>query len=119
MANSPEADVRKAAYEAELAAYPKMEIPMAACLNGIKGEARTLAELKHYDSVLDMALDGANMDRATLDALLQAMEESLPMFRRYFRLKAKLLGYGGGLKFYDTLVGQQSGSSADHLDPGA
>ncbi len=111
MANSPEADVRKAAYEAELAAYPKMEIPMAACLNGIKGEARTLAELKHYDSVLDMALDGANMDRATLDALLQAMEESLPMFRRYFRLKAKLLGYGGGLKFYDLFapVGRAKG----------
>ena len=111
MANSPDAAVRRAAYEAELAAYPKMEIPMAACLNGIKGEARTLAELKHYDSVLDMALDGANMDRATLDALMQAMEESLPMFRRYFRLKAKLLGYGGGLKFYDLFapVGKAKG----------
>ena len=111
MANSPEADVRKAAYEAELEAYPKMEIPMAACLNGIKGEARTMAELKHYDSVLDMALDGANMDRATLDALMQAMEESLPMFRRYFRLKAKLLGYDGGLKFYDLFapVGKAKG----------
>ena len=101
MANSPDREVRKAAYEAELAAYPKMELPMAAGLNGIKGEARTLCELKHYDTVLDMALDGANMDRATLDALLQAMQESLPMFRRYFRLKAKLLGYEGGLKFYD------------------
>ena len=111
MANSPDADVRKAAYEAELAAYPKMEIPMAACLNGIKGEARTLAELKHYESVLDMALDGANMDRATLDALLQAMEESLPMFRRYFRLKARMLGYEGGLKFYDLFapVGKMKG----------
>ena len=101
MANSPEAAVRKAAYEAELAAYPKMEIPMAACLNGIKGEAITLCELKHYDSVLDMALDVAHVDRDTLDALLQAMEESLPMFRRYLRLKARLLGYEGGLKFYD------------------
>ncbi len=111
MANSPDADVRKAAYEAEIAAYPKMEIPMAACLNGIKGEARTLCELKHYDSVLDMALDTANMDRATLDALLQAMEESLPMFRRYLRLKAKLLGYEGGLKWYDLFapVGQMHG----------
>ena len=101
MANSPDAAVRKAAYEAEIAAYPKMEIPMAACLNGIKGEARTLCELKHFDTVLDMALDISNMDRATLDALLQAMEESLPMFRRYLRLKAKMLGYEGGLKFYD------------------
>lgn len=111
MANSPDREVRKAAYEAELAAYPKMEIPMAACLNGIKGEARTLCELKHFDTVLDMALDGANMDRATLDALLEAMEESLPMFRRYFRLKAKLLGYEGGLKFYDLFapVGQMKG----------
>ena len=64
MAYSADAAVRKSAYEAELAAYPKLEIPMAACLNGIKGEALTLAELRHYDSVLDMALDGANMDRA-------------------------------------------------------
>jgi len=111
MANSPDATVRKAAYEAELAAYPKLEIPMAACLNGIKGEALTLCELKHYDTVLDMALDGANMDRATLDALLQAMEESLPMFRRYFRLKARMLGYEGGLKFYDLFapVGRMQG----------
>lgn len=110
-AYSPDADVRKAAYEAEIAAYPKMEIPMAACLNGIKGEALTLCELKHFDSVLDMALDSANMDRATLDALLQAMRESLPMFRRYFKLKAKLLGYEGGLKFYDLFapVGRMQG----------
>ena len=111
MANSPDAAVRKAAYEAELAAYPKLEVPMAACLNGIKGEARTLCELKHFDSVLDMALDTANMDRATLDALLQAMEESLPMFRRYFRLKARMLGYEGGLRFYDLFapVGEAQG----------
>ena len=101
LAYSPSADVRRRAYEAELAAYPRIEIPMAACLNGIKGEALTLAGLKHYDSVLDTALDVSRMDRATLDALLSAMYDSLPMFRRYFRLKAKLLGYEGGLKFYD------------------
>src|SRR5699024_2645411 len=37
LANSPSADVRRRAYEAELAAYPRVEIPMAACLNGVKG----------------------------------------------------------------------------------
>ena len=101
LANSPDADVRKRAYEAELGAYPRIEIPMAACLNGIKGEALTLAELRHFDSVLDTALYESRMDRATLDALLGAMRDSLPMFRRYFRLKARLLGYEGGLKFCD------------------
>ena len=111
LAYSPDAQVRRAAYEAEISGYPRMEIPMAACLNAIKGEALTLIGLRHYDSVLDMALDTARMDRATLDALLQAMRESLPMFRRYFRLKAKLLGYDGGLKFYDLFapVGRMAG----------
>ncbi len=101
LAYSPDAAVRKAAYEAEIAAYPRMEIPMAACLNGIKGEALTMIGLRHYDTVLDTALDNARVDRETLDAMLSAMRESLPAFRRYFRLKAKLLGYEGGLKFYD------------------
>ena len=101
LAYSADPEERRRGYEAELAAYPRIEVPMAACLNGIKGEALTLASLEHYDSVLDTALDISRMDRATLDALISSLYDSLPMFRRYFRLKAKLLGYEGGLKFYD------------------
>jgi pepF/M3 family oligoendopeptidase len=101
MAYSPDADVRRRAYEAELAAYPAIETGMAACLNAIKGEALTLLPLRHYEDVLDTALDAARIDRATLDALLSAMRESLPAFRRFFRAKAKKLGYEGGLKFCD------------------
>lgn len=101
MAYDPDAKVRKAAYEAEIAAYPKLETGMAACLNGVEGEANTLAELMHYDSVLDWSLAISRMDRATLDALIDTMKASLPMFRRYFRLKNRLLGNEGRLKFYD------------------
>lgn len=101
MATSPDASVRRRAYEAELASYPRIELAMAACLNGIKGEALTLCELQHYDTVLDTALDAAKIDRQTLDAMLTAMRESLPAFRRYFRAKARHLGHEGGLPFYD------------------
>ena len=101
MATSPDAAVRRRAYEAELASYPRIELAMAACLNGIKGEALTLCELQHYDTVLDTALDAAKIDRQTLDAMLTAMRESLPAFRRYFRAKARHLGHEGGLPFYD------------------
>lgn len=104
LAYSPDADVRKRAYEAEIAAYPAIETPMAACLNAIKGEALTMIKLQHYDTVLDTSLDRSRMDKETLDALLQAMQESLPAFRRYYRSKAKKLGYEGGLKFYDMLA---------------
>lgn len=92
MDSDARSEVREAAYQAELAAYPRIETAMAACLNGIKGEALTLSELHGYGSVLDWALDLSRMDRAVLDALIASMRESLPMFRRYFKLKAKLLG---------------------------
>ena len=80
-----DAAVRKEAYEAEIAAYRKIEIPMAACLNSIKQEARTIAELRGYSSVLEMTLQNSRMDRVTLDALWTAVEEALPDFRRYLR----------------------------------
>ena len=74
---------------------------MSYCLNSIKQEARTLARAKHFDSVLDMTLHDSRMDRATLDAMLGAMQEYLPHFRRYLQAKARLLGHENGLPFYD------------------
>ena len=41
------------------------------------------------------------MKRETLDALLSAMEEYLPVFHKYLRAKAKALGHEGGLPWYD------------------
>lgn len=93
--------VRKDAYEAELASYKKMEIPMAACLCGVKGEALTMIEAEHYDTVLDKTLDQSNMDRQTLDAMWTAIREYLPVFRKYLRKKGELLGYKNGLPFYE------------------
>lgn len=93
--------VRKEAYEVELASYPKMDTVSAACLNAIKGEANTVAQKRGYADVLDMTLQNSRMDKETLDAMILAMEESLPTFRKYFRKKAELLGHKNGLPFYD------------------
>ena len=38
------------------------------------------------------AIDMAHIDRQTLEAMLGAMQDSFPMFRRYFNAKAKYLG---------------------------
>ncbi len=101
MAYDGDASVRKDAYEAEIASYKKMELPMSYCLNSIKMEARTLAKAKGFDSVLDMTLYQNRMDRETLDAMITAIKEYLPHFRRYLRAKAKYLGHADGLPFYD------------------
>lgn len=101
LAYDPDAAVRKDAYEAELAAYSKLELPMSYCLNSIKQEARTLAAASSYSSVLDMTLQRSRMDQETLDAMWTAIREYLPHFRRYLRAKGKLLGHENGLPFYD------------------
>ena len=100
-AYDPDPDVRREAYEAEIAAYAKIELPMSYCLNSIKQEARTLAEARGYASVLDMTLHQSRMDRETLDAMWTACREYLPHFRRYLKAKAALLGHQNGLPFYD------------------
>ncbi|CAM3226781.1 M3 family oligoendopeptidase [Brevibacillus invocatus] len=101
MAFEKDADVRKQAYEAELASYKKIEESSAAALNGIKGEVITISKLRGYESALDKTLKDSRMDQETLDAMLTAMCESLPAFQRYFRKKAELLGHQSGLPFYD------------------
>jgi pepF/M3 family oligoendopeptidase len=42
-----------------------------------------------------------NVDRATLDAMTEAVVASLPDFRRYFHAKAAVLGHAGGLPWWD------------------
>ncbi len=103
-AYDPDPSVRKDAYEAELNAYPKSELSFAACLNGIKGEARIQTEARHFDSVLDWTLHDSRMDKTTLDALWTAVREALPDFRRYLRAKGRLLGHKDGIPFYDLMA---------------
>lgn len=101
MAYSPDAKVRKDAYEAELAAYEKIEDSIAFSLNNIKNQVTMLAEKRGYESPLAMTLEGAKMSRATLDAMMEAITEYLPVFRKYLRKKGEMLGYSNGLPWYE------------------
>jgi len=99
-ASHAEASVRRSAYTAELAAWKENAVPIAAALNSIKGASITICRHRGWHSPLDVALFNSNIDRATLDAMLGAAEDAFPMFRRYLRAKAKMLGTPK-LAFYD------------------
>ena len=101
LAYSPDADVRKKAYEAELKSYDSIKDAIAFALNSIKLQVINECELRGYESALDKALSDSRMTKATLDALLLAMEEYMPAFRKYLRAKATALGHEGGLPWYD------------------
>lgn len=88
----PDREVRWAAYKAELIGWKEAAVPLAAALNGIKGQTNTISRRRGWNSPLDASLFDANIDRETLEAMLTAARESFPDFRRYLRTKARMLG---------------------------
>ena len=101
MAYDKNSEVRKKAFDAELKSYEEFNESAAAALNGIKGEVITTTKMRGYSSPIEMTLKNSRMDRDTLDAMLGAMKESFPSFRKYFKKKGELLGHKNGLPFYD------------------
>lgn len=101
MAYSPDAAVRRTAYEAELASYEKIEDSVAFALNNIKTQVTMLAAKRGYESPLAMTLEEARMSRETLDAMMEAIDEYLPVFHKYLRKKGQMLGYENGLPWYE------------------
>ena len=101
LAYSPDADVRRKAFKAEIAAYDSIKEAVAFALNSIKLQVLTVCELRGYESPLAKSLYQSRMKKETLDALLGAMQEYLPAFRKYLNAKAKALGHDGALPFYD------------------
>ena len=101
LAYDADPEVRKRAYEAELAAYEKIKEAVAFALNSIKLQVLSECELRGFESPLDKSLYDSRMKRETLEALIGAIEEYLPVFHKYFLAKAKALGHKSGLPWYD------------------
>jgi oligoendopeptidase F len=100
LAYDPDRSIREKAYRLELGICESLEIPVAAALNGVKGWAVSLGSRRGWESALEKSLRQARITRRALDALVLAMEESLPSWRRYLKAKARLLGIGR-CAFYD------------------
>ena len=101
LAYDADAQVRKDAYEAELACYEAIKEPVAHALNAIKLETISQCQLRGHASPLDRTLHNSDMKRETLEAMLSAMDEYLPKFWQYLKAKAKALGHENGLPWYD------------------
>ena len=108
-AYSADANVRKSSYLKEIALLKQNEIAFAACLGNLKGETLALNRRRKWQKPIDRALASARLSQKTLDALIGAIEDSLPLWREYFNLKADFLHRHNltvsqekkGLAFYD------------------
>ena len=112
LAYDADPQVRKDAYEAELACYETIKEPVAHALNAIKLATISDCQLRGYESPLARTLKGADMERATLDAMLSAMDEYSPKFWKYLKAKAKALGHENGLPWYDLFAPMGNSSTS-------
>ena len=92
---------RKAAYDAEMQAWPTIAVACAGAMNSIKGEANTVNRRRNWSSPLDASLYGNSVSRATFDAMQSAVHASLPDFRKWMRVKAQLAGDTHGLSWWN------------------
>ncbi len=101
LAEHDSAEVRKSAYEAELKAYAQIDEAVAFSLNSIKGEVITVAKLRGFASPLEQSALSSRLDTATIEAMISAIKDKLPAFRKYLKRKGQILGHKNGLPFYD------------------
>ena len=123
-AYSPDARLRKESWQKEIALLKQNEIAFAASLNNLKGETLSLLEERSWNCAIDRALSSSRMKKETLDALIAAIEESLPQWRRYLKAKAEYLknhnatastncGKEKGLAFYDLFAPLDGNTTSD------
>ena len=91
-AYSADKDLRASSYKREKDALRRIQDPVAACLNAIKGSCLTIEARQGWKGPLEHSLFISRLEPGSLDALLGAIEDSLGMFHRYLRTKARLLG---------------------------
>ena len=100
LAFSPDRSIRREAYEREIQLLDTHSVAFSASLSGVKGTVLTLEKRREWESPIERSLFSSRITRKTLDALLSAIRESLPIFRDYWKTKARILGLDD-FSFYD------------------
>lgn len=117
LAFDADAGVRRRAYEAELEAWDTVAVTLAACMNGVKGQASVLNRRRGWPDDLAPVLFRNNVEAETLDAMQRACLAAMPDLRRYLKAKARLLGHpeDSGVPWWDLFapVGDPAASATE------
>ena len=95
--------VRREAFEAMLTTYRGYRNTLAASLAGQVKRNLFYARARHYTSALEAALFPHNIPTGVYDALLNTVNQNLPVLHRYLDLRKRVLGLDA-LHMYDLYV---------------
>ena len=97
---SPQREIRKAAFSGGNAAWEGFEDVAAGAINAISGTRHTLYRHREVDHFLDVALFDAAVSKQTLDSMMEAIRDTIELPRSILRLKAETMGLDG-VSWYD------------------
>ena len=98
--NSPDRDVRRAAWESYHDQYLAYKNTLASNLSTSIKQNVLLSRVRRYDSTLDMALFADNIPAAVYHNLLDTFKRLRPVWHRYFDVRRRALGVES-LRTYD------------------
>lgn len=84
--------LRKSAFDALYSTYLKQNNTLAATYNASVKKDIFYANVRHYDSALEYALEDDNIPTSVYDNLINTVHDSLPLMHQYISLRKKLLG---------------------------
>lgn len=99
----PDKNVRKAAFESLYSTYARTKNTSAALLSAQMKQLQFNANMRHYSSALEAALDRTEVDASVYRNLIEAVHDSMESMYKYVRLRKKLLKLDE-LNMYDLYV---------------
>ena len=98
---APNRDDRKLVFDRYWASYKAFENSLGAALAARAKGALFAAKARHYDSALQGQLDGSNLPEGVYRSLIAETNRGLPVLHRYFALRARMLGLGNQMGYWD------------------
>lgn len=96
-------NVREQAFKGLYSVYDQFQNTMASTLSAHVKHSNLISDLRHFDSARHRALFSNSIDESVYDALLEAVNQNLPLLHRYVSLRKKALKLDE-LRVYDMYV---------------
>ena len=89
---NPDRDVRKSANSVVYTKLGNDDIVWSSALRSICDDHIRMCSLRKYSDPMEPSLEDNDVDKETINALMEAIDEGKSFYRRYLKTKAKLLG---------------------------
>ena len=89
---SPDRELRKQSNQIVYDGLGKDDIVWASALRAVCEDHMQMCELRKYQTPITQSLIDNDVDQQAIDSLMETIEKNVSLYRRYLRLKAKLMG---------------------------